>query len=309
MGACLQSEFNREILEFMKVNQEVEVQVTKRLDGKLKKQRVKFNLKTPYNSISFTSNYDQFKCNITGVVLPGQDPHHVIPKDCQDNFFLLDNSTFFIIGLFDGHGNEGQKVVDFCIEYMKAYITLHITKIAEDPCSFINDIIISCDFKLREDSGINVSTSGTTAIVLIFTSTMIHIGSVGDSRAILASNSHDSTYLNTKSKSNPYKKIINSKRFLSCTPLTVDQKPDAEDERKRILESGGKIRQTTNILGQFIGPQRVWNKSGGLPGLAMSRSIGDNIAKNIGVISTPIIKSFQISPETDEFLAIASDGI
>lgn len=39
--------------------------------------------------------------------------------------------------------------------------------------------------------------------------------------------------------------------------------------------------------GDFLGPMRVWIKEGSVPGLAMSRSFGDKIASNIGVIASP----------------------
>jgi len=35
--------------------------------------------------------------------------------------------------------------------------------------------------------------------------------------------------------------------------------------------------------GKLVGPYRVWLANEDLPGLAMSRSIGDQIAKDIGI--------------------------
>ena len=45
------------------------------------------------------------------------------------------------------------------------------------------------------------------------------------------------------------------------------------------------------------------------PGLTMSRSIGDSVAKEIGVISTPEVTVHKLSIENDLFLVLASDGI
>jgi hypothetical protein len=39
--------------------------------------------------------------------------------------------------------------------------------------------------------------------------------------------------------------------------------------------------------GDPIGPARVWLKKENIPGLAMSRSIGDLIAASVGVIEEP----------------------
>jgi len=57
-----------------------------------------------------------------------------------------------------------------------------------------------------------------------------------------------------------------------------------------------------------MGPVRVWLQDEDVPGLAMTRSIGDGIAKDIGVTAEPEIKSYFITDE-DKFLLVASDGI
>ena len=41
----------------------------------------------------------------------------------------------------------------------------------------------------------------------------------------------------------------------------------------------------------------------------MSRSIGDGIAKAVGVIASPILHSFPIFQGTDQFIVMGSDGI
>lgn len=48
---------------------------------------------------------------------------------------------------------------------------------------------------------------------------------------------------------------------------------------------------------------------GNLPGLTVSRSLGDEIAKQIGVIANPIIQFFEFFPEQDQFMIIGSDGL
>jgi len=58
-----------------------------------------------------------------------------------------------------------------------------------------------------------------------------------------------------------------------------------------------------------MGPARVWHKDINVPGLAMSRSIGDLIAKNLGVISIPIVTTHNYRPDIDQFLVVGSDGL
>jgi hypothetical protein len=90
--------------------------------------------------------------------------------------------------------------------------------------------------------------------------------------------------------------------------LTQDQKPEDPEELQRIVKCGGRVQRLTDNLGNKIGPYRVWKQNANIPGLAMSRSIGDMIAKNIGVISEPVCTTYHRSPG-DLFIVIGSDGI
>ena len=83
--------------------------------------------------------------------------------------------------------------------------------------------------------------------------------------------------------------------------LTRDHKP-------RIIEKGGRIESYKDEDGEFVGPERVWLKEENAPGLAMSRSFGDEVAHTVGVISQPEIFEYNFINE-DKFIMIASDGI
>ena len=91
-------------------------------------------------------------------------------------------------------------------------------------------------------------------------------------------------------------------------PLSRDHKPDDEDEYKRIIEANGRVDKMRGEDGEQIGPYRVWLKDENVPGLAMSRSIGDKVAAQVGVISEPEIFEKSLTEE-DKFMVIASDGI
>ena len=53
---------------------------------------------------------------------------------------------------------------------------------------------------------------------------------------------------------------------------------------------------------------RVWLPDQDLPGLAMSRSLGDRLAHSVGVSSIPEVKEFFLNKE-DKFVIIATDGL
>lgn len=309
MGNCCKTQdFEKIHLDFLRVNQEVEVEIRKK-DGAIKKpERVKFAFKPAEMRVHKTLSQENFQVKISGIVLPGQDPHNKVAKECQDGLLLFAEGQNIFFCIFDGHGNKGKAVVDFCISYMKEFIFNSGKNPSEDPCSFLAEMIVDCDKQLRENTEIDTAISGTTAVCCYLIDNQLHVASVGDSRAILASNGENDEKEDA-GKPNPYKKNIPIEKEIKYTLLTVDQKPDVEGEKERILETGAKIRQLTNLLGQPVGPARVWNKAGNMPGLAMSRSIGDGVAKKLGVISTPIVKTFFLSPGSDLFLILASDGV
>ncbi len=62
------------------------------------------------------------------------------------------------------------------------------------------------------------------------------------------------------------------------------------------------------FLLQLLGPLRVWLANAPLPGLNMSRSLGDLIAKQAGVISTPH-KAVHHLGHNDRAIVLASDGL
>jgi serine/threonine protein phosphatase PrpC len=171
------------------------------------------------------------------------------------------------------------------------------------PLESITYMITECDKQLAASPlGIDVSISGTTAVVAVI-SELLHVGSVGDSRAVLGMcGNRDPEYV-------PGKRHVEPARALAAMRMTLDQRPNLREELERIKKAGGKVQQLTNDQGARVGPYRVWKKTGTLPGLSMSRSIGDAIGKTIGVISTPVCQSFMFDNKNDLFLVLATDGI
>jgi serine/threonine protein phosphatase PrpC len=57
-----------------------------------------------------------------------------------------------------------------------------------------------------------------------------------------------------------------------------------------------------------MGPPRVWLRDQDIPGLAMTRSFGDQVASTVGITALPEITEWQLTPE-DKFMILASDGV
>ena len=106
---------------------------------------------------------------------------------------------------------------------------------------------------------------------------------VGDSRAIIVKENN---------------KII---------PLSIDQKPDDPEGKKRIEENGGEISQFEEDW-KKSGPFRVWKKGEVYPGIAMSRSIGDFIETTLGVVPLPKFIDENIDKDK-KFIVVASDWV
>jgi len=70
--------------------------------------------------------------------------------------------------------------------------------------------------------------------------------------------------------------------------LSVDHKPDLPDERARIEASGGRVKSTRDT-------SRVYLATDDIPGLAMSRSLGDFVAHRVGVSAVPDFFEYDLS--------------
>ncbi|KAG9451812.1 hypothetical protein H6P81_004716 [Aristolochia fimbriata] len=205
------------------------------------------------------------------------------------------NAHFF--GVYDGHG--GSQVANYCRERVHSALIEEIETAKESCSEEVNSgdkwqakwerAFTSCFLKVdaevggkvsRGDAGIDgdvpegglepiaPETVGSTAVVGIVCSSHIIVANCGDSRAVLC-------------------------RGKEPLPLSVDHKPNREDEYARIEAAGGKVIQ--------------WNGFRVFGVLAMSRSIGDRYLKP-WIIPEPEVMFIPRKKE-DECLILASDGL
>ena len=229
-------------------------------------------------------------------------------KTNQDTLVSLTNinkiKDFNIFGVLDGHGVDGHHVSNYASEFIPSQIInnpeikelsdpeLIYQKLKENNCQIITEAFLSCDEQLK-NAEFDAFGSGSTCILIIHIGQHILCANVGDSRALVAYDDN---------------KEDQELNYLEQAQLSIDYKPDLEEEKNRILLSGGVVEQMQNQFGEGVGPYRVWVKGEDYPGLAMSRSIGDLKGKTIGVISEPGILEYDVN-ETTKFVVIASDGV
>ena len=218
-------------------------------------------------------------CTIAGYSSPG------VQKINQDNFFIIkeflgDEEQFFL-GVCDGHGTYGHLVSEYISKIMPTYLMDNSDE------SIINSFKLT-NKSLLSKSKIDCSLSGSTCTTLILNLEKIICANLGDSRAVLG------RYENG---------------IYNAINLSNDHKPSVPSEMKRILLNGGRIKPFYDIeLKKYLGPERVWLKNSDIPGLAMTRSFGDNVAHSVGVISDPEIIKYEFVGN-EKFIILASDGI
>jgi len=198
---------------------------------------------------------------------------------------LGDDENAALFGVMDGHGEFGHLVAEFVKE--KLPLALGTEKIKDDPEKAITAAVKRMCDNLAQ-SQINIAFSGTTCVFGVLLGKRLYVGNIGDSRCVLCRQGPDGS--------------------LMPIALSVDQKPDSPKEKARILKAGGRVEPLPGPPGEDCGPPRVWLAEVDVPGLAMSRSVGDEVSQTVGVISVPEIIPHDIE-DNDIFAVWATDGV
>ena len=230
------------------------------------------------------------------------------PKINQDTILVHlnvgDIPGFNLFGVLDGHGPLGHLVSQFCRDYFIKVMTKYAesckksklitpesiyNELRRTNFAYIVDAFKKADTHMKCNNNVDCYFSGTTCNLVLQLNKNLICASVGDSRAILIYDRGDSQ---------------NNCIF----PLSYDHKPDLPIEKNRIQLNGGVVDQITDAFGNKVGPQRVWKSGVNYPGLAMSRSLGDLQAKELGVIADPQIIEYTIN-HSSRYMVICSDGV
>lgn len=219
-------------------------------------------------------------------------------KTNQDSFLFktsgLDINGFNLFSVMDGHGTHGhfisQSVKLLFTEFLydptnyddNVNLESIYSKFTENNYSYLKQCFMFCETSIAK-SKYDVSFSGTSACLVIQIGDSIICANAGDSRAILCSTDN---YI---------------------TKLSNDHKPNSPEEQERIIASGGRVEKELEN-GKYVGTYRVWLKSEDYPGLAMSRSLGDFIAKSVGCLCEPEVIEVKLT-KSSKYIIVASDGV
>lgn len=203
----------------------------------------------------------------------------------QDDFCIYCADSTNLFGVFDGHGPYGHDISNFTHETLPAQLVKD-PNFNNDPVQALSDAFSKTHKLCTESAGsrsFDCALSGTTATVALQRQDKLYVAHVGDSRAVLARGRNASD--------------------MRAEDLTVDHKPDIEEERRRIQSFGGQVRRLEGDI-----PDRVFLPNKMYPGLAMTRSIGDTVGVQAGVTSTPDVSAHSIAQDW-RFLLLCSDGV
>lgn len=207
----------------------------------------------------------------------------------------------------DGHGQYGKLIADFTSEWLEENVTkwLERLKPADDDewTQCLTAIFNACEdaIKTSVDIGFRAKLSGTTATLVLVKDEGMHVANVGDSRCVVFSRD--------TSAGKP-----------QCEWLTSDHRPEDDAERQRIVDAGGIVRPSIRNGDQANStlPLRVWLQDkeamamgfgAGGPGLMLTRTLGDLIAKMAGCTHLPSVKHRKLCLPRDRFWVVASDGV
>jgi len=218
----------------------------------------------------------------------------VICRESLKTGILDDRAVIHFFGVADGHGVVGH----FVSQYVTRELPLEcekrfkqVKRVDDLTDNLIGDVLQESILAVAdglEESGIEIEHSGTTLCCSLIYDNMIYTANCGDSQGMIIQLSR------------------NNRR--SVVDLNELHKPDNPIERKRIEKYGGVVAKLPDLPFEDAGPFRVWNPEMTGPGLAMSRSLGDGAAHDLGVSSVPTIDARPLTPNC-KYICWGSDGV
>lgn len=206
----------------------------------------------------------------------------------QDNFFVVCSDPFVLCCVADGHGKDGHWASHWCacllVHQVLEEISSHAAIPSDEKVSNIFDVTHKELCAAARSLGFDLQISGTTLSLVIVDRErkQLSMSWVGDSRCCVGR--------------------IGKRGRLDVVGESSDHKPNDSDERLRIVSNGGEVMLLPGDV-----PHRVFQKNSNLPGLAMSRAMGDLIGHAVGVIHMPGFLRLQF--EKEDVLLCCSDGV
>eukprot|EP00887_Chlorella_sp_A99_P001830 scaffold19.g1830.t1 len=248
-----------------------------------------------------------------------------LKTDCQDEVVVIERfggaPHQMFAGVFDGHGPYGRSAAKHASAALPSALAAagplaalsdrRWARLLRDACRAVN-----ASMKDAATAGFDASLSGSTACFGVILGSKVHIASVGDSRCLVARRTPSGGVeaVQVRGRGRRGRAGARDRGGPASSPtcgaqLTEDAKPQHPEEMRRIHSAGGVVKQLKDESGELCGAYRVFRRGDDvLPGLAMSRSLGDVYAQAVGVTCEPHVTTYTLS-ERDLFLVFATDGV
>lgn len=200
----------------------------------------------------------------------------------QDNFSftrLQDDSMALVVA--DGHGPYGH-LVSFRVAQTIPHYALNALLSGQSPDSAMKEAFSQAQKDLQrfaEQKSLDLKYSGSACTLVLVLGSTLHIAWLGDCQAML------------------FKPGATAPTF-----ATGKHSPSSPREAERLRSNGAEVRAHEG------GDKRVYLPGKALPGLAMSRALGDFSVAVLGVTHEPDVHSVNLDGER-QLLLLASDGV
>ena len=241
-----------------------------------------------------------------------------------------------LLAVFDGHGEDGHLVSRHFRERLPDMVSQH-PQFASDPARAITEAVLEAEAVVIGWGNVDTSLSGSTAVIASLRGSHLTACNIGDSRLVIGFRGNgkadegagggeggeggdaattgyrysigspvdnalvSSVVIQPKGSARPFGGV-------TAREITHDHKPESPAERARIEAKGGRVEAITYEDG-YVGPHRVWLADQNIPGLAMSRSVCDTVAKEAGVTSDPEVFEEDLDADALTCIILASDGL
>jgi serine/threonine protein phosphatase PrpC len=193
----------------------------------------------------------------------------------------------YLFGVCDGHGAQGHTISEFIKEQFVPALELLLP--FEARAEQIQKALSSAVDKISNglaSTATDIVFSGSTMLSVLISGSTLVCANVGNCRAFVGREEEKWT----------------------AVPLNAEHTVQNRKERERMLANNARIAVECDENGQTIGVEKIYMGNQDVPGLEITRSIGDKIGKFIGMISTPEIKTYGLQPE-DKFVIIGTTGL
>jgi serine/threonine protein phosphatase PrpC len=250
--------------------------------------------------------------------LPGLDPRGRLFSPCQDLCFFSSNGESSIFGVFDGNGKQGDQISTFCVKTADKFFSETMQNYRLCPLNLLTDMLTEFQTRLKDPTlGFDMLNSGCCCVLVLIHKKTLYLLNVGNCRAVLGTRSNKnpvSTVFGSIREENSFLKNIAKKRLqgfestLNAIQLTVEHVTDNKAEFLRILRTGGRMQQASDSAGIKNGPYRILKNYSRAPGITFTRSIGNIILEEAGVIAEPDTNVYELERE-DEIIILGSSGL